>query len=120
MPGGYQSGHDKNAYWNGVAVNATSHNTTESGDLHDVSNAGTNGRQALIAGLSRDEGNISLVFDVANTLDALGIVFGAYGTIVVQTGGTPISKTVRVAKRNFVSAVNAAVTVNFDWKSSVT
>ncbi len=116
----YQIGFDKGIYVNGTAVGVTGWDDTEGGDLPEVTSTNHNGLQALLAGIARGEGNTTFNFDSSHAPEALGIVFGAYLTIVITTGGTPLSRGVRVAKVNRKSTVNGVVSINFDYKTSVT
>ena len=81
-----------------------------------ITHSGSQGVQAVIAGILSGEGNVQANVDAAALPSgAAGIRAGVKGTIVMATGaGTPFSIHVMIVKVNWRSIVTGLVTYNFD------
>lgn len=116
----FQAGYDKGAFVDGVPAFITGWSDEDMTDLLDVTHSGTEGEQALIAGVHRPSGSMTLNFNSDSALTAMGVRSGTRVTVIVATGGAPISRQVRVEKVGTKSQVNGVVSVEISYKGSVT
>ncbi len=118
-------GYDKSITWSADS-GAGSANTVEivGGDLDDavdameVTNTGTNGEQAFIAGVKRASGTIEITFYKEISPASISLTPGTKGTLTSQYGlTTPWTLHVIVERIAWKKVVNGVVTIRVDVKS---
>lgn len=112
-------GYDKGATWtpkggDEYAVALSTSEAEDGGDLQDTTSGATGGDQRLIAATRRKRATVTFFFDVSAAPAAIGMAFGARGTIKLDTGQEWF---VRVAKVLHRTAVAGAVTVTCEVMS---